>query len=403
MSVYTVSQINDYIKNMFTQDYFLHSVVVSGEVSNLKYHSSGHVFFSMKDESSILPAVMYRGNALKMKTKLKDGDSIEARGYVSFYEKSGVCQLYVQSVSMAGEGAQHEELQRLIAKLEEKGMFAPMYKQKIPKYSFRIGVVTSPTGSVIHDIRQVAARRNPGVEIILQPAKVQGEGAARSIIEGIEELSAQGVDVMIIGRGGGSDEDLSAFNDEELANAIFECTIPIISAVGHGDDVSITDMVADMHAPTPSAAAELAVFVYEDFVRDVDMCAIRLDQLISRHIDVAENGLRQRMLRMDALSPKSRIKLRKLAYSASRERLESLMKKRLDASKSKLLIYLEKYKALSPVERIGHGFAAVTGKDGKRVTDIGTVNVGDELTLTMREGQIKAMATQIRKRENDDA
>ena len=399
MSVYTVSQINDYIKNMFTQDYFLHSVVVSGEVSNLKYHSSGHVFFSMKDESSILPAVMYRGNALKMKTKLKDGDSIEARGYVSFYEKSGVCQLYVQSVSMAGEGAQHEELQRLIAKLEEKGMFAPMYKQKIPKYSFRIGVVTSPTGSVIHDIRQVAARRNPGVEIILQPAKVQGEGAARSIIEGIEELSAQGVDVMIIGRGGGSDEDLSAFNNEELARTIFDCPIPIVSAVGHGDDESITDMVADAHAPTPSAAAEMTVFAFDDFVREVNMCAISLERLMNKHIDAGRAQLRQRALRMDSLSPQSKLKLLRLGHSGRAEKLDSLMRRHIDREKNRLLVHIEKYKGLSPIERIGHGYAAVQSEKGERITKAMSIKAGDTLKLTMRDGTVTAKALDVAKRD----
>ena len=399
MNVYTVGQINAYIKNMFTQDYFLHSVTVSGEVSNLKYHSSGHIYFTMKDETGILSAVMFRGNALKMKMRLENGDRIEATGSVNIYERSGSYQLYVTSISKAGEGEQHEELMRLIARLEEKGLFAPMYKKPVPKYCFRIGVVTSPTGSVIHDIRQVAARRNPGAEIILHPAKVQGEGAARSIIDGIEALAAEGVDVIIIGRGGGSEEDLSAFNDEELANVIFDCEIPIISAVGHGDDRSITDMVADVHAPTPSAAAELAVFVYDDLVRDVNMCAIRLAQLMEKHIEAQKAGLRQRVLRMEALSPGAKIKLQKLAYTGRYQQLDSLMKKRLEASKSKLLIYIEKYKALSPLEKIGHGFAAVTDKNGMRVTDPGTVNVGDALTLTMREGVIRATATGVEKRD----
>ncbi|MCR5831737.1 MAG: exodeoxyribonuclease VII large subunit [Lachnospiraceae bacterium] len=397
MSVYTVGQINAYIKNMFSQDYLLHSVIVSGEVSNIKYHSSGHVYFTMKDESGVLSAVMFKGNAMKMTWRPQNGDMIEAAGSVGTYEKSGNYQLYVTSIQRSGAGAQHEELQKLIEKLSEKGMFDDMYKIPIPKYSFKVGVVTSPTGSVIHDIRQVAARRNPGVEIILQSAKVQGDGAASSIIEGIHALEERGVDVMIIGRGGGSEEDLSAFNDEALAQAIFDCSIPIISAVGHGDDESITDMVADVHAPTPSAAAELAVFMFDDFVKDVGMLAITLERLMQKHIDRNKNEIRQRMLRMEALSPAAKIRMQKMEYKSRAERLDTLMKNKLERTRSRMLIYIEKYKALSPLDRIGHGFAAVTGSDGKRITDIDSVRPNDRITLTMKDGRITATADTVEK------
>ena len=397
MNVYTVGQINAYIKNMFSQDYLLHSVIVSGEVSNIKYHSSGHVYFTMKDESGVLSAVMFKGNAMKMTWRPQNGDMIEAAGSVGTYEKSGNYQLYVTAIQKSGAGAQHEELKKLIEKLSEKGMFDDMYKLPIPKYAFTVGVVTSPTGSVIHDIRQVAARRNPGVEIILQSAKVQGDGAAASIIEGIRALCMRGVDVMIIGRGGGSEEDLSAFNDEALAQAIFDCPIPIISAVGHGDDESITDMVADVHAPTPSAAAELAVFLFDDFVKDVGMRSITLERLMQKHIDRNKNEIRQRTLRMEALSPAAKIRMQKMEYKSRAERLDVLMKKKLESTRSRILIYIEKYKALSPLDRIGHGFAAVTDKDGKRITDISLVHPKDTLTLTMKDGTIKATADTIEK------
>ena len=403
MNTYTVGQINAYIKNMFSQDYLLHSVIVSGEVSNIKYHSSGHVYFTMKDETGVLSAVMFKGNAMKMTWRPQNGDMIEAAGSVGTYEKSGNYQLYVSSIQKAGAGAQHEELQKLIRKLSEKGMFDDMYKLPIPKYSFTVGVVTSPTGSVIHDIRQVAARRNPGVEIVLQSAKVQGDGAAESIIEGIHALAAIGVDVMIIGRGGGSDEDLSAFNDEALAQAIFDCTIPIISAVGHGDDESITDMVADVHAPTPSAAAEMAVFLFEDFVKDVGMCAITLERLMQKHIDRNKNEIRQRALRMEALSPAAKIRMQKMEYKGRAERLDSLMRKKLDMTRSKILIYIEKYKALSPLEKIEHGFAAVTDTGGRRITDVTGVKAGDMLTLTMKNGTIEAVAEKVEKGNVYDA
>ena len=399
MNVYTVGQINAYIKNMFTQDYFLHSVIVSGEVSNLKFHSSGHIYFTLKDESGILSAVMFRSNAVKLRQKLSDGDRIEAYGSVNIYERSGSYQLYVTSIRRAGEGAEKEELERLKQKLAEMGMFDPMYKKAVPKYSFRIGVVTSPTGSVIHDIRQVASRRNPGVEIILHPAKVQGEGAPQSIINGIDVLEKEDVDVIIIGRGGGSDEDLSAFNDEALAMRIFDCTVPIVSAVGHGDDVSITDMVADVHAPTPSAAAEITVFLYDDFVRDVNMRVMTLEREMRKHIDDKSGALRQRALRLEALSPAAKIKLQRVLYSNRAQKLEDLMSRKLDAAKHKVLIYIEKYKGLSPVEKIGHGFAAVTDENGLKITDIASVSPGDKLRLIMREGIISATANAIEKRE----
>ncbi|MBO4905362.1 MAG: exodeoxyribonuclease VII large subunit [Lachnospiraceae bacterium] len=398
MNVYTVGQINAYIKNMFSQDYLLHSVIVSGEVSNLKFHSSGHIYFTLKDESGILSAVMFKGNASRMTFKLSDGDHIEAAGYVNIYEASGKYQLYVNSIKKAGAGAQHEELEKLKKKLAEMGMFDPRYKRPIPKYAFTVGVVTSPTGSVIHDIRQVAARRNPGVEIVLCPAKVQGDGAAESVIAGINTLAAGAADVIIIGRGGGSDEDLSAFNDEKLARCIFDCEVPIISAVGHGDDESITDMVADVHAPTPSAAAELAVFLFEEFVRDVSMRQITMERLMGKILDRDRARLKQMTLRMDALSPSSKVKMQRMAYNSRAERLDALMRKRLDATRNKLLIYIEKYKALSPLEKIGHGFAAVTDEHGGRVTEIEKVKKGDLLTLTMREGVIEATAQRIEKR-----
>ena len=399
MNKYTVGQINAYIKRMFSQDLFLQSVIVSGEVSNLKYHSSGHVYFTIKDKTGILSAVMFKKDAVRMTWKMKDGDMIEAAGSVSIYERSGSYQLYVRSVKKQGAGDEREALERLKKKLAEMGMFDDAYKKSIPKYSFRIGVVTSPTGSVIHDIRQVAARRNPGTQIILCPAKVQGDGAAQSIMNGINTLEEEGVDVIIIGRGGGSDEDLSAFNDENLARCIFDCDIPIISAVGHGDDESITDMVADVHAPTPSAAAELAVFLYEDFVRDVRMRSMMMERQMQKLITQSRNDLKLRRLRLTALGPAAKVRHQKLEYTNRVQRLDSLMKKRLDGAKHKMLIYIEKYKALSPVEKIGHGFAAVTDINGNKITDVTKVSPGDTLRLTMREGLIEATADKVEVRK----
>ncbi len=399
MNKYTVGQLNAYIKRMFSQDTFLQSVIVSGEVSNLKYHSSGHVYFTMKDGSGVLSAVMFKSDAGRMTWKMKDGDMIEAAGSVAVYEKYGSYQLYVRSVSKAGAGDEHEKLEQLKKKLSEMGMFDEAYKKSVPKYCFSVGVVTSPTGSVIHDIRQIAARRNPGVEIILCPAKVQGEGAAESVIEGIRTLERKGVDVIIIGRGGGSDEDLSAFNDEGLAREIFDCSIPIVSAVGHGDDESITDMVADVHAPTPSAAAELTVFVFEDFVRDVRMRQMATERLMQKIVSAKRAELKQKRLRLSALGPAAKVRNQKLEYRNRAQKMDALMKKRLDEARHKMLIYIEKYKALSPLEKIGHGFAAVSDGEGNKITDVTKVSPGDKLFLTMREGRIEATADRVEKRQ----
>ena len=399
MNIYTVGQINAYIKKMFTQDIFLHSVIVSGEVTDFKRAASGHLYFSLIDNKELLKVVMYQGNASRVTFDIKNGDSVEVAGYIDNYGPKSEYQLKAQTVRRSGAGDRHEELQKLIGRLAEMGMFAEEYKVPIPRYAFRVGVVTSSSGSVIHDIRQTAAKRNPGVEIVLKNAKVQGEGAAASIIDGINALVSEKVDVIIIGRGGGSDDDLSAFNDETLAHAVFDCPIPIVSAVGHGDDRSITDMVADAYAPTPTAAAVMTVFLFEDFVKDVSSAYAQLAGIMQKHIDRKKNEIKQRTLRLEALSPSAKIREKRLAYTNRVEKLGSVMRKRLDSSRSKLLIYIEKYRALSPVEKIAHGFAAVTDKDGRKVTDISMVGPGDMLRLTMKDGYIDATANSVNKRD----
>ena len=259
-NVYTVSQVNNYIKNMFTQDFMLNRIAVQGEVSNCKYHSSGHLYFSLKDGGGAIACVMFAGQRKGLAFSMKNGDRVVVNGSVSVYERDGRYQLYAREIRLEGEGALYEQFLALKRQLEEMGMFAPEYKRPIPSYIRRLGVVTAPTGAAIQDIRNIAGRRNPYVQIILYPALVQGEGAASSIVRGIEALDELGVDVIIVGRGGGSMEDLWAFNEEPVARAIFQCRTPVISAVGHETDVTIADFAADLRAPTPSAAAELAVF-----------------------------------------------------------------------------------------------------------------------------------------------
>ena len=258
-TIYSVGQVNRYVKNMFVQDFVLKKIYVKGEVSNCKYHPSGHIYFSLKDETGLLSCVMFAGHRRGLAFSMKDGDKVVVGGTVDVYERDGRYQLYAREITLEGAGALYERFLALKTELEEMGMFAQEYKQPIPKYIRRLGVVTAPSGAAVQDIRNISLRRNPYLQIILYPALVQGEGAADSIVKGIRMLDQAGVDVIIVGRGGGSIEDLWAFNEEKVARAVFECRTPVISAVGHETDFTITDFVADLRAPTPSAAAELAV------------------------------------------------------------------------------------------------------------------------------------------------
>ena len=263
--VYSVTQVNSYIKNMFTQDFLLRRIAVKGEVSNCKYHSSGHIYFTLKDSGGTLSAVMFAGQRRGLSFRLSEGQQVVVKGTVDVYERDGKYQLYASEIELSGRGDLYLRFEKLLRELEEMGMFAAQYKKPIPRYAKTVGIVTAPTGAAIRDIMNISARRNPYVQLILYPALVQGAGAKESIVRGIRTLDAMGLDVLIVGRGGGSIEDLWAFNEEAVARAIFACRTPVISAVGHETDVTISDYVADLRAPTPSAAAELAVFDYFQF------------------------------------------------------------------------------------------------------------------------------------------
>lgn len=251
-NVYTVGQVNAYIKNMFAQDFMMNRIYIKGEVSNCKYHTSGHIYFTLKDETGALAAVMFAGNRKGLGFQMRDGDNVIALGSIAVYERDGKYQLYAKEIIPDGAGILYQRFEALKKELEEMGMFSPEYKQPIPKYIKTLGIVTAPTGAAIRDIQNIAMRRSPYVQTILYPALVQGEGAVQSIINGIHALEQLRVDVIIVGRGGGSMEDLWAFNEEAVARAVFECSIPVISAVGHETDTTIVDYVADLRAPTPS-------------------------------------------------------------------------------------------------------------------------------------------------------
>ena len=259
-NVYTVSQINNYIKNIFVRDMLLGRILIKGEVSNCKYHTSGHIYFTLKDGTGQLSCVMFAGQRTGLAFRMSEGQNVVVSGSVKVYERDGKYQLYADKIELDGTGQLYERLEQLKAKLLAEGLFAPEHKKTIPAYPKTIGIVTASTGAALQDVCNIAARRNPYIQLVLCPAQVQGFGAAKSVAEGIQRLDGYGVDVILVVRGGGSIEDLWAFQEEEVARAVFECKTPVISGVGHETDITLIDYVADLRAPTPSAAAELAVY-----------------------------------------------------------------------------------------------------------------------------------------------
>ncbi len=393
-NVYTVKQINAYIKNMFTQDYMLNRIYVKGEVSNCKYHTSGHIYFSLKDESGTIACVMFAGQRGGLSFRMKEGQQVIVLGSVNVYERSGSYQLYAKEIRSDGDGALYERFQMLKRELEEMGMFAPEYKKAIPAYAKRIGVVTAPTGAAVRDIMNIAARRNPYVQLILYPAQVQGAGAKESIVRGIHLLQKTGVDVMIVGRGGGSIEDLWAFNEEEVARAIFECQIPVISAVGHETDTTIADYVADLRAPTPSAAAELAVSDHRQTQIRMQEYELRLNRLLAQKTETARQKVREYRMRLRYLHPKSRLMERQQRLAELEDSLRRLMEGKVRDSRHRLAIYMEAMKGLSPMEKLNHGYSYVENEEGNVVRSIRQVK--EKLDIYVTDGVIRAAVESVR-------
>ncbi len=389
-NVYTVEQINKYIKNMFAQDFMLHQISIKGEVSNCKYHSSGHIYFSLKDTGGVMKAVMFKGSRVNgLGFSMQDGDQVIVTGSVEVYERDGVYQIYVRKIERDGEGNLYLKFEELKKELEEMGMFASEYKRPIPKYAKRIGIVTAETGAAIQDIRNISARRNPYVQLILCPALVQGEGAKESIVNGIHALERLGVDTIIVGRGGGSIEDLWAFNEEIVARAVFDCSVPVISAVGHETDWTIVDFVADQRAPTPSAAAELAVFDYRIIMQELDSRQELLMRELKRKLEKAELRLGQFRLKLKLRSPLNRLNENRSRIADYEEKTELVMKQKLLAYRHKLKLLAQRLEGDSPVKKLGGGYAfvSINGKGLKHVSDTKT---GDELQIYLPDGTIRA-------------
>ena len=398
-NVYTVRQVNSYIKNMFAQDFMLNRIYVKGEVSNLKYHTSGHIYFSLKDESGTIACVMFAGSRSGLSFRMEEGQQIIVLGVVDVYARDGKYQLYARKIVRDGVGLLYERFELLKKELQEMGMFAPEYKQKIPKYIRRLGVVTAPTGAAVRDIINITKRRNPFVQIILYPELVQGEGAAESIVKGIHALEAEKVDVMIVGRGGGSMEDLWAFNEEAVARAVFDCSVPVISAVGHETDTTIIDFVADLRAPTPSAAAELAVYDFMEMKKNLKLREEKLLHFMQLILERKRQKLEQYSLRMRAYHPQQRLNEQRQFAADAENRLRREMMRRLEQEKYRLGLMAERLKGLSPLEKLSQGYAYVENSSGANVRTVSNVKQGEQITVYVTDGRIRAEVTGVEKEE----
>lgn len=399
--VYSVGQVNTYIRNMFTQDFVLNRVSVRGEISNLKYHTSGHIYFTLKDASAAIACVMFAGARGGLAFRMSNGQQVIVDGAVNVYERDGKYQLYATKIRQDGAGELYEKFLELKEELEEMGMFAPEYKQPIPKFVRRLGVVTALTGAAIRDIINIATRRNPGIRIILYPAKVQGDGAAGSVAAGLAALDTLGVDVIIVGRGGGSIEDLWAFNEEMVARAIFSCHTPVISAVGHETDTTIADFVADLRAPTPSAAAELAVADVTAWLQALDEDALQLQRIMQRMIKDARSRLRECELRMHYEKPQQRLMQQKQRLDEYEERLRRVMQSLLEQTRHQLALIEERLRRLSPYEKLESGYGCILTEDGRRIRSVSQVAPGEVVQIYLADGRMTARIQEVKESKVD--
>lgn len=373
----------------------LRNISVKGEISNCKYHTSGHIYFTIKDAAGTISAIMFAGSRRGLGFTMKEGDKVIVTGSVEVYEKTGSYQLYARQIELDGAGNLYLQFEKLKNELEEMGYFAEEYKIPIPKYARRIGIVTAPTGAAIQDIRNISKRRNPYVELILYPALVQGDGAAQSIVNGIYALEQIGVDIIIVGRGGGSIEDLWAFNEKIVADAIFNCRIPTISAVGHETDWTIADFVADMRAPTPSAAAELAVFDYRQVQDKLYEYKRRMQNSLYNKLELSRQKLNSYKLKLDYLSPEHRLNENRRRLMEYEEKLKLRIDMIIKEKKHMLELYAGRLEACSPVKKLGQGYAYVEDYNGKSLRSVEGVEKNQDITIYLLDGKIKTVVSEV--------
>ena len=395
-NVYSVSEVSRYIKALFRQDFLLHHIYIKGEVSNCKYHSSGHLYFTLKDKGGAISAVMWKSSVRSgLPVRVRDGDQVIAYGDVDVYEAGGRYQLYAREIRIDGSGAFWQEFERRKKKLEEMGMFSPEYKKPIPKYAKTVGIVTAPTGAAIQDIRSISARRNPYVQLILYPAQVQGEGAVPDIVRGIETLDAMHPDVIIVGRGGGSIEDLWAFNSEEVAYAIFGCSVPVISAVGHETDTTIADFAADLRAPTPSAAAELAVCEVGEIMSRLQDDEARLTRRMQGCIDQKRREKKLLDIRLNMVSPQYKCNENRQRLLRLEQRMETASEGMILRRREKMRLLSQRLDGLSPLKQMRRGYAFVTDEEGITVTNAACLSEGEKLNLYLSDGRVRVIVDHI--------
>ena len=389
--VLSVSQINFYIKSIIENDGSLQFVLVTGEISNLTVHQrSGHIYLSLKDRNSVISAVMFAGNARRLKFRLENGMKVICRGRISVYEPSGRYQLYIEDMQPDGVGALALAFEQLKSDLEKKGLFDPAHKKPLPKFPKTIGVITSPTGAAVQDITNILRRRFPSVDIILAPVLVQGDSAPKQLVNAVNKFSASKIaDVVIIGRGGGSAEDLWAFNDEQLAYAVYNCETPIISGVGHETDFTICDFVADVRASTPSAAAELAVPDRQELMSYYFKQKQYISAMLDRKIKTAQLRLENQQRRMSASSPKLKAEQLEKQLSAKSEKLTRFMNIYISDKENKLIAAKGKLDGLNPLNVLNRGYA-IAEKDEKSITSSKQLKNGDDFTVILSDGKINA-------------
>lgn len=389
--VLSVSQINFYIKSIIENDGSLQFVLVTGEISNLTVHQrSGHIYLSLKDSNSVISAVMFAGNARRLKFRLENGMKVICRGRISVYEPSGRYQLYIEDMQPDGVGALALAFEQLKSDLEKKGLFDPAHKKPLPKFPKTIGVITSPTGAAVQDITNIIRRRFPSADIVLAPVLVQGESAPEQLVRAVNKFSASKIaDVVIIGRGGGSAEDLWAFNDEQLAYAVYNCETPIISGVGHETDFTVCDFVADVRASTPSAAAELAVPDRQELMSYYFKQKQYISAMLDRKIKTAQLRLENQQRRMSASSPKLKAEQLEKQLSAKSEKLTRFMNTYISDKENKLIAAKGKLDGLNPLNVLNRGYA-IAEKDEKIITSSKQLKDGDDFTVILSDGKINA-------------
>lgn len=397
-TIYSVTQINQYIKTAFTNDYLLRNVQIVGEVSNVKKDAKGNIYFTMKDAGAALSGVMFSRDAYSgLGFELNNGQRVIVSGYVSFFERDGKCQIYARKMNLEGRGNLYEEYEKLKERLYEEGLFDFEHKKPIPKFPKAVGIVTAKTGAAIQDIRNIAKRRNPFVQLVLYPAQVQGEGAAATIVKGIKTLDKMGLDTIIVGRGGGSIEDLWAFNEEIVARAIYEAVTPVISGTGHEIDNTIADYAADLRAPTPSAACELAIPDVLTAIRQLEGMENTMRHSMDVRLHRANQQVKMLQIALDKVSPKAKFENLQGRVFDLQERLVRAADNKLEGRKHRYEVLLTKLNGLSPTAKLTSGYGYIANAEDVPVKSVDDLQKEDTFSVTMWDGKIEGVVTKIQK------